>query len=103
VNEEHNDTEPGPGTGDILCRCGCDQAALYLVDSEDIEGPFKGEPCCTTSMLYLKDAAAELGFPFKATRFPKPLPHTCKTEWYTCDACVYEMLRRAKESGRSPA
>lgn len=87
--------EPGPGPGDLLCCCGCGGAAFYMCEGEDIEGPFENEPACRNAMLYMADAAKELSFRFRATRFPKPPEHTCTTE-ETCAACTVETLRRAK-------
>lgn len=61
---------------DLLCRCGCNGPAVWLVDGggDEYEPPFKAEPCCNAAKAYLFDCAAELGFYVLAILIvPKPL------------------------------
>ena len=51
----------------VMCKCGCQGKASYIVESEDYEGrPFK-EPCCIDSRAYLRDGAYEFNKPYKET------------------------------------
>lgn len=69
--------------GPLMCRCGCNTPAQYLVDGRDVGAnghspgkAIKAEPCCSTAALYLKDAHAEAGFRFKMTPVNSAKPAT---------------------------
>lgn len=52
----------------MMCRCGCEGEALWLVTGFGYEphgkgAPFVDEPACHDAAVYLEETALELGLP----------------------------------------
>ena len=52
-----------------LCRCGCGNAAVWLITGVDFGGEtYTDDPACDTAAAYCEEAAHELGLPFSRRR-----------------------------------